>query len=324
MRKIFCFLQIIAILGGGVMADAQQAAKMFRVGMLRIATPGPLWMEAFQRGLREQGWIEGQNILIIDQWAHGKYDRLPELAAELIRQKVDVIVTAGPQATRAAKQVTNTIPIIMTADFNPIEDGFITSLARPGGNITGLTMLAGELSGKRMELLKEVVSRLSRVAVFSTPENRSHARALDELKAAAVALGVKVQPLDVRAPNEFESAFSTISKLKSQALLVQPDAMFNAQREQIINLAKKNRLPTIFYSSELVEAGGLMSYGVYLPDLYRRAATYVDKVLKGAKAAELPVEQPTKFELVVNLKTAKQIGLTIPRTVLYRADKVIK
>jgi ABC-type uncharacterized transport system substrate-binding protein len=305
-------------------AEAQQTAKMFRIGILRIATPGPLWMEAFQRGLREQGWIEGQNILIIDQWAHGKYDRLPELAAELVRQKVDVIVTAGSQATRATKQVTNTIPIIMTADFNPIEDGFITSLARPGGNVTGLTMLARELSGKRLELLKEAVSRLSRVAVFSNPKNRSHPRALDELKAAAVSLGVQVQPIDVSASNEFESAFSTMSKVKSQALLVQPDAMFNAQQEHIVTPANKNRLPTIFYSSELVQAGGLMSYGVYLPDLYRRAASYADKILKGAKPAELPVEQPTKFEFVINLKTGKQIGLTIPPNVLARADKVIK
>jgi putative ABC transport system substrate-binding protein len=185
-------------------------------------------------------------------------------------------------------------------------------------------MLAGELSGKRLELLKEVLSRLSRVAVFSNPKNRSHPRALEELKAAGVSLGVQVQPIDVSASNEFESAFSTISKVKSQALVVQPDAMFNAQREHIVTPANKNRLPTIFYSSELVQAGGLMSYGVYLPDLYRRAASYVDKILKGAKPTELPVEQPMKFEFVINLTTAKQIGLTIPPNVLARADRVIR
>ena len=280
-------------------------------------------MKAFQQGLREQGWVVGQNILIVDQWTQGKYDRLPELAAELVRRKVDVIVSLGPQATRAAKQATNAIPIVMAADFNPIEDGFIASLARPGGNITGLTMLAGELSGKRMELLKEIVPHLSRLFVLSNPENRSHARALNELKAAAVSLPVQLQPMEVSAPNEFETAFSTISKAGSQALLVQADAMFNANRERIVTFATKSRLPTIFYSSELVQAGGVMSYGVSLPDLYRRAATYVDKILKGAKPADLPVEEPTKFELVINLKAAKQIGLTIPPNVLARAEKVI-
>jgi putative ABC transport system substrate-binding protein len=269
--------------------------------------------------------VEGKNIVIERRHADGKSDHLPALAAELVSLKVDVIVTSGPTATRPAKGATSTIPIVMTFDDDPVGSGFVASLARPGGNITGLATLAPEISGKRLELLKEVVPKLSRVAVFGTSTSAMNAQELREVELAAGALGVKVQYVDVLAPKDIETAFRAAAKERSDAVLMNVSgALMSFQRKEIADLAVKSRLPVTYHRREYVEAGGLMSYGVNQDDLDRRAATYVDKILKGAKPADLPVEQPIKFEFIINLKAAKQIGLTIPPNVLVRADKVIK
>jgi putative tryptophan/tyrosine transport system substrate-binding protein len=268
--------------------------------------------------------VEGKNIVIEWRFAEGKLDRLPALAAELVRLKIDVIVTGGLGSTRPANEATNTIPIVMTQDPDPVRDGFVASLARPGGNITGLSTLSPELSGKRLELLKEIVPKLSRVAVLGTSTNASTAQALRETELAAGALAVKLQYLDVRGPRDIEAAFRAASKERADAVLVLGGPVLASQRPQIVDLVVKSRLPAMYGSGVYVEAGGLMAYGVSGTDLARRAATFVDKILKGRKPADLPVEQPIKFELIINLKAAKQIGLTIPPEVLARADKVIK
>ena len=308
-------------------AEAQQPTKVPRIGYLTGASPSAnsARIEAFRQGLRELGYVEGKNIVIEWRYAEGKLDRLPALAAELVRLKVDVIVTGGPTATRAAKEATVTIPIVMALDGDPVGNGFVASLARPGGNITGLSTLAPELSGKRLELLKEIVPKLSRVAVLGTSTSPGNAQALKEVELAAGAFGVKLQYLDVLGPKDIETAFRAASKGRADAVLVLVRApSLDSHRTQIAELAVKSRLPAIYYRAEFVEAGGLMTYGVSITDLDRRAATYVDKILKGAKPADLPVEQPTKFEFIINLKAAKQIGLTIPPNVLVRADRVIK
>jgi ABC-type uncharacterized transport system substrate-binding protein len=284
----------------------------------------PARTEAFRQGLRELGYVEGKNIVIEYRSAEGKPDRLPAVAAELARLKVDVIVTTGPSVTRAAKEATSTIPIVMTNDNDPVGNRFVASLARPGGNITGLATLSPELSGKRLELLKETVPRLSRVAVLGTSTVPGYAQALRETELAARAFKVKLQNLDVLDPKDIETAFRAASKEHADAVLVLTGLIFNNQRTQVVDLAVKNRLPAIYINTVFVEDGGLMSYGVSQNDLARRAAKYVDKILKGAKPADLPVEQPTKFEFIINLKAAKQIGLTIPPNVLVRADKVIR
>jgi putative tryptophan/tyrosine transport system substrate-binding protein len=309
-----------------VSAEAQQPRKIPQIGYLITSSPSAIAprMEAFQQGLRELGYVEGKNIVIERRHAEGKLDRLPELAAELVRLNVDVIVTSGPTATRPAKGATSTIPIVMTFDDDPVGSGFVASLARPGGNITGLSTLAPEISGKQLELLKEIVPRLSRVAVFGTSTRQGTAQALKELELAAGALAVKLQYLDIEDPKDTETAFRTASKGRADALLVLQSPVFNSQRAQIADLAQKSRLPAAYPRREFVEDGGLMSYGASISDLDRRAATYVDKILKGAKPADLPVEQPIKFEFIINLKAAKQIGLTIPQWVLTRADRVIK
>jgi putative ABC transport system substrate-binding protein len=281
-------------------------------------------VEGFRQGLRDLGYIEGKSILIEYRWAEGKPDRVSELAAELVRLKVDVIVAVGSPAALPAKQATRTIPIVFPLHSDPVGTGLVASLARPGGNITGLTSLGLEISGRRLELVKEAVPRLSHVAVISNANNPDHGSVLNGVKATAVSLGLQLQPLELKGPEEFESAFSTVNKMRAQALLLLPDETFNTRRGQVSALAIKGRLPTIFYNSDWTKDGGLMSYGVDVPDMFRRAATYVDKILKGAKPADLPVEQPIKFEFVINLKTAKQIGLTIPPNVLARADRVIK
>jgi putative tryptophan/tyrosine transport system substrate-binding protein len=274
--------------------------------------------------LRELGYVEGKNIVIEYRSAEGKPDRLPAVAAELARLKVDVIVTTGPSVTRAAKEATSTIPIVMTNDNDPVGNRFVASLARPGGNITGLATLSPELSGKRLELLKETVPRLSRVAVLGTSTVPGYAQALRETELAARAFKVKLQNLDVLDPKDIETAFRAASKEHADAVLVLTGLIFNNQRTQVVDLAVKNRLPAIYINTVFVEDGGLMSYGVSQNDLARRAAKYVDKILKGAKPADLPVEQPKNFEFIINLKAAKQIALTIPPNVLARADKVIK
>jgi putative tryptophan/tyrosine transport system substrate-binding protein len=323
------FLALSAVLYAPcVSALAQQpAGKVPRIGWL---TGGSLSAqaarhEAFRQGLRELGYVEGKNIVIEWRGADGNRDRQRALASELVRLKVDVVVTAGAGGTRAAKEATATIPIVMTQDDDPVGSGHVASLARPGGNITGLASLSPELSGKRLELLKEIVPKLARVAVFGTSTSTDYAQTLKEIKLAAGALGVKLQYLDIRSPKDFETAFRAAGKERADAALMQVSGpLINSQRKEIAELAVKNRLPVTYHRQEYVEVGGLMSYGVNFPDLDRRAATYVDKILKGRKPADLPVEQPTKFEFIINLKAAKQIGLTIPPNVLARADKVIR
>jgi putative ABC transport system substrate-binding protein len=269
--------------------------------------------------------VEGKNIIIEYRSAEGKTDRVPGLAAELVRLKVDIIVTNGPAVTRPVKEATTTIPIVMAQDPDPVGNGFVASLARPGGNITGLSTLHPEISGKQLELLKEIVPRLARVAVFGTSTRPGHAQVLKEIELAAGAFGVKLQYLDVLYPKDIETALQAASKGRADAVLIMvAGGVASAHRTQIVDLAVKSRLPAIYDRREFVDDGGLMSYGTNFADLSRRAATYVDKILKGAKPADLPVEQPTKFELVINLKAAKQIGLTIPPNVLVRADKIIR
>jgi putative ABC transport system substrate-binding protein len=287
-------------------------------------SPASARIEAFRQGLRELGYVEGKNIVIEYRYAEGKPDRLPALAAELVRFKIDIIVTGGSSPTRAAKEATVTIPIVMSQDIDPVGSGFVASLARPGGNITGLSNFAPELSGKRLELLKETVPKLSRVAVLGASTLPANAQALREVELAAGAFKVQLQYLDVIDPKDIEAGFRAASRGRAEAVLALPSAVLISHRTQIADFAAKNRFPAIYYATEFVEDGGLMSYAPNFPDLSRRAATYVDKILKGANPADLPVEQPKKFEFVINLKAAKQIGLTIPPNVLARADKVIK
>jgi ABC-type uncharacterized transport system substrate-binding protein len=319
-------LVVVVLLAVAAIAEAQQSAKVPRIGYLTGATPAgqSARIESFRQGLRELGYVEGKNIVIEYRYAELKPDRLPVHAAELVRLKVDVIVTGGGGNTRAAKEATNTIPIVMTQDSDPVANGFVASLARPGGNITGLSNFAPEISGKQLELLKDVVPKLSRVAVFGTSTGTTTALSLKEVKPAAGAFGVKLQILDISGPKDIETAFRAAGEGRAGAILVLPGSIFNSNRTQIAKLAVKSRLPAIYSHSEYVVDGGLMTYSASQRDLDRRAATYVDKILKGAKPADLPVEQPTKFEFVINLKAAKQIGLTIPPNVLARADRVIR
>jgi putative tryptophan/tyrosine transport system substrate-binding protein len=319
-------LVVVVLVAVAVIAEAQQPGKVPRIGFLVANFPStnPGRVEAFRQGLRDLGYVEGESLVIEWRYAEGKPDRLPPLAAELVRLKVDVIVTAGPAATRPAKEATVTIPIVMGFDNDPVGNGFVASLARPGGNITGVSTLAPEISGKQLELLKEIVLRLSRVAVLGNSNEPGNAQALREVEVAAGAFGVQLQHLDVRDPKDIETAFRAVNKGRADAILMLNSPVLNPHRTQVVNLAVKSRLPVIYGQSEFVEAGGLMTYGVSFTDLFRRAAVYVDKILKGAKPADLPVEQPTKFEFIINLKAAKQIGLTIPPNVLVRADKVIR
>jgi putative ABC transport system substrate-binding protein len=307
-------------------ALAQQPKKIPRIGFLNALFPttNPARIEAFRQGLRDVGYVEGKNIIIDYRYAERKVDRLPALAAELVHLKVDVIVTSASQETRAAKEATNTIPIVMINEGDPVATGFVASLARPGGNITGLSTLSPELSGKRLELLKEILPKLSRVAVLGSSTSPDNTDTLRELETAAQELKIKLQYLDVLNPNDIETAFRAAGKEGADAVIVLSNSMLTSQRRQIIDLAVKSRLPASYARPEFVESGGLMTYGVSLIDNSRRAASYVDKILNGANPADLPVEQPTKFELVINLKTAKQIGLIIPPNVLARADRVIR
>jgi len=320
-------LVIVALLGCAVVTEAQQPAKVPRIGYLAGVSPSVNSdrIEAFRQGLRDLGYVEGKNIVIEWRSWEGKQDRLPSLAAELAHLKVDAIVAVGSSDIRSAKEATATIPIVMIVGGDAVGNGFVASLARPGGNITGLATLSPELSGKRLELLKEIVSNFSRVAVVGTSTQPGNAQMLSEVELAAGALGVKLQYLDVVSPKDVETAFRAAGKGRADAVLFQvPGPFATSQRPQIAELAVKSRLTVIYDRAEYVEAGGLMSYGVSYTDLDRRAATYVDKILKGAKPADLPVEQPKKFEFIINLKAAKQIGLTIPPNVLVRADKVIR
>ncbi|HEU4345323.1 MAG TPA: ABC transporter substrate-binding protein, partial [Candidatus Binatia bacterium] len=308
-------------------AEAQQPKKVPRIGYLSAFEPAleSVRSEPIRLALRERGYIEGQNIAIEYRYAEGKQNRLPQLAAELVRLKVDIIVIpAGNAPTRAAMNTTKTIPIVMMGlAADPVELGLVESLARPGGNVTGLTTLSRELGGKRLELLKEAVPKVARVAVLYNPAAPS-ALELKEVQSAARALGLTIQPWEVRDADGFEKVFAALSKERPDGLYVTTGSLITSNGKRIVGFALKSRLPSVYGRRESVDAGGLMSYGADLADSYRRAATYVDKILKGAKPADLPVEQPTKFELVINLKTAKQIGLTIPPEVLARANKMIK
>jgi len=326
MKKKITVLALCAMLFALCASASAQQPKVPQIGLLFSSSPSAQLarIEAFRQGLREIGYVEGKNIVIELRSAEGKPDRLPALAAELVRLKVDVIVSAAPTVTRAIKEATVTIPIVMAQDRDPVGNGFVANLARPGGNITGLSSLAPEISGKQLELLKEIVPRLSRVAVLGTSTSPGTAQVLKELELAGGAFKVQLQYLDVLSSKDIETAFRAASKARAEAVLVLGGPVLNSQRTQVVDLAVKNRFPGIYIAIEFVDAGGLMSYGTSVTDLFRRAAVYVDKILKGAKPADLPVEQPTKFELVINLTAAKQIGLTIPPNVLARADKVIR
>ncbi len=298
-------------------ARAQHPAKVPRIGVLTTSASG---YEPFRQGLRELGYLEGKNVAIEYRFAEGKLDRLPALAAELVRLKVDIVVAVGAPAVRAARKATETIPIVMAA-ADPVGQGFVASLARPGGNVTGLSSLTAGLVGKRFELLKEIIPKLSRVAVLWHPDPT---RNWKEIQLAAREQGLQLQSLEVRGREDLDGAFRAASRERAQALLALRSPTVVAERKRIAELAIQNRLPAIYDDRAHVEAHGLMSYGTNQADLHRRAATYVDKILKGAKPADLPVEQPTKFELVINMKTAKALGLTIPQTLLIRADQVIE
>ena len=306
-------------------ADAQQAGKVPRIGFLFYGSPGPSpELDAFRQGLRELGYVEGQSITIEYRFASGRVERLPELAAELVRLKLDVIVTPATPASQAAKQATSTIPIVFAAVADAVGAGLVANFARPGGNITGFTSISAELGGKRLELLKELAPKASRVAVLYNPADRSNVLVLKELQESAPALGLTLQPLEVRGAGEFEGAFAAMTRQRAHALFGAAGILTFEHRKAVVDLAAKSRIPAMWGHRQFVEAGGLMSYAVNFYDQIRRTATYVDKILKGRKPTDLPVEQPTKFELIINLKAAKQIGLTIPQSVLYRADKVIK
>ena len=327
--KILLLALAALVLPNTQLAEAQQPKKVPRIGYLSSTDPASdsTRSEAIRLALRELGYIEGQNIAIEYRYAEGKRDRLPELAAELVRLKVDIIVVAGGDRTiRAAKNATKTIPIVMVGSgVDPVEAGLVDSLARPGGNVTGLTNLAGELGGKRLELLKEAVPKLARVAVLYDPANPASVLEVKEvLPVAARALRLTLQPWEVRAADGFEKVFAALNKQRPDGLYVLGGPLMNANQKRIVGFALKSRLPSMYYNREAVDAGGLMYYGADEADSYRRVAYYVDRILKGAKPADLPVEQPTKFELVINLKTAKQIGLTIPPEVLARANRLIK
>jgi ABC-type uncharacterized transport system substrate-binding protein len=306
--------------------QAQQQPKIPRIGFLFVSSlsSNSARIDAFKQGLRDRGYSEGKNIVIEWRSAEGRPEHVPALAAELARLKIDLIVTAGPAATRPAKEATVTMPIVMAQDTDPVGNGFVASLARPGGNITGLSTLSPELSGKQLELLKEIVPKLSRMAVLGISTRPGNAQALKEVELAAAAFKTQLQYFDILELKDIEPAFRAVSREHANAVLLLGNPIATSHRKKIIQLATKDRLPAMYDRPEFVKDGGLMTYAVSQDDLYRRAATYVDKILKGAKPAGLPVEQPTKFEFIINLKAAKQIGLTIPPNVLARADKVIR
>ena len=328
MKNMFPIFVITAAVVVGAMAQAQQPAKIPRIGFLTpfsVSDPqNALRLDAFRQGLRDLGYVEGKNITVEYRFTEGRQDRLPDLVAELVRLKVEAIITSSTPGVLAAKNASSTIPIVIVAIADPVGNGIVTSLARPGGNVTGLTILAPELSGKRLELLKEVVPKISRVAVLGHVANPSHENSFKEMEVAAQSLGLQLQLVNVGGPNDFENALATMKIKRAQALILLVDALFTGNAKKIADLAAKNGLPTMYPWSEFVESDGLMAYGPNFAGQYHRAAYYVDKILRGTKPADLPVEQPKKFEFIINLKAAKQIGLTIPPNVLARADKVIK
>jgi ABC-type uncharacterized transport system substrate-binding protein len=305
---------------------AQQPGKIKVVGYLAAAPPPAVSsrFNGFRQQLHALGYVEGKHIVIEARYAQGKLEHLPALAGELVSLSVDVILSSGPAVTRPAKEATKTIPIVMAQDDDPVGNGFVASLARPGGNITGLSSLAPEISGKRLELLKEIIPQLTRVAALGTSATPGTAQGLRETELAAGASKIQIQYQDIKRLDDIEPAFRAASQWRAEAVLILGGPVLNSDRARVVNLAVKNRLPATYNVPDFVEAGGLMNYGVSFVDLYRRAAVYVDKILKGAKPSDLPVEQPKKFEFIINLKAAKQIGLTIPPNVLVRADRVIR
>jgi putative ABC transport system substrate-binding protein len=320
-------LGLLAFAAAPLAADAQQAGKVYHVGYLSTPTRESVknGVEAFLRKLRELGWIEGQNLIIEYRWAEGKVERLPDLAVELVRRKVDVIVAPAGSAALAAKNATTTIPIVMIFPSDPVETGLVASLSRPGGNITGTTFTPGpEIFGKQLQILKETIPRASRVAILWNPLDPSFALQMKEVETAARSLGVRLQHVEARGPEEFDRAFAAMAQERADALLVNGTSTFLVHRTKLAELAVKGRLPTMFSYRESVEAGGLMAYAVNMSDFVGHAAGYVDKILKGAKPADLPIEQPTKLELIINLRTAKALGLTIPQSVLAQAHEVIQ
>jgi ABC-type uncharacterized transport system substrate-binding protein len=321
------FLTLLFVLALSIPAEAQQTKKIPRIGFLAAGSPSTRQysVDAFGQGLHDLGYMEGKNIVIEYRWAEERYDRFADLAAELVRLKVEVIIAPQTVAALAAKNATRTIPIITVTAADPVGSGLVASLARPGGNVTGLSQFAStEITGKQLELLKEALPKLTRIAVLANPANRPVASLLKEAEVAARSLRVEIRVVEVRSPTKLEDAFLAIKKERVGAFLVVNDPIFIDNRSQVVAFAARSRLPAMYASTTYVGDGGLMSYGADIADLFRRAATYVDKILKGARPGELPVEQPMKFEFVINLKTAKQIGLTIPPNVLARADKVIK
>jgi putative ABC transport system substrate-binding protein len=322
-RIVFCLPLALFLL---TVAEAQQTKKVSRIGFLAAGSPFSISArtEAFRQGLRELGYVEGNNIVIEWRFAEGKVEQVPHNAAELVGLKVDAIVTAGPVDTRAAKDATVTIPIVMAFDSDPVGNGFVASLARPGGNVTGLSALSPEISGKQLELLKEIVPKLSRAAVLANSAEPDNVQSIRETALAAEALRVELQYLEVRDPRDIELALRAAGKAHAGAILALTSPILNVYGKELAELAIRSRLPAAYGRPEFVEYGGLMTYGPSMTDLHHRAATFVDKILKGAKPADLPVEQAMKFEFIINLKTAKQIGLTIPQSLLFRADRVIK
>ncbi len=326
-RRTFIGGVASALLAAPLAAHAQQAGKVSRIGYLGTSTAAleRHLIEAFRRELRDLGYVEGQNIVIVYRWAEGQDDRLPGLAADLVNQKPDVIVTSGTPGTLAAKQATTTIPIVMTSSSDPVQVGLVASLARPGGNVTGLSIVAPELEGKRLQIIQQLIPRLTRLGVLWNPGNPATKQVFEETKVIAERLRVTLEPVvEVRRVDEFESAFARIARARPQALDVLVDRLLLAHRTRIIDFVAEQGLPAMYPYREYVDAGGLLSYAPSNIALFRGAATYVDKLLKGAKPADLPVEQPTKFDLVINLKTAKALGLTIPQSLLLRADEVIQ
>ncbi len=323
-RVILGFVTTVMVIAP--FAHAQQPGKIPRIGYLNAssASSAASRVEAFRRGMRELGYVEGKNIVIEYRFAEGKLERLRPLTTELVQLNVELIVSGGPTVTRPLKEATSTIPIVMGFDDDPVGAGFVASLARPGGNITGLSTLAPEISGKQLEILKEIVPKLSRVAVFGNSTRSGTSLSLKEMELAAAAFKIQIQNLDIQNPKDIDTAFGAASKGHAEAIVVLGSPVVNLRRTQIAELAVKHRMPGVYAQPEFLQAGGLIYYGASFTDIFQRAATYVDKILKGAKPAELPVEQPKKFEFMINLKAAKQIGLTIPPNVLARADRVIK
>ena len=317
----------IGLLAAPLAARAQPVGKVVRIGLLDYAASDPAsaarW-KAFHEQLRGLGYVEGQNVVFEPRWGDGQVGRLPSLAAQLVDAKVDILVTAGSEAALAAKKATNSIPIVTATGGDPVESGLVTGLAQPGGNVTGVISLIAQLAGKRLELLKQLIPRASRIAILRDPDNHSSALSLRGAESAAKPLGVVVQGVGVRGPRDFDAAFLAMKRARTDAVILAENTRFIADRRRIADLAVMHRLPMMVAAKEYAEAGGLISYGTDYLDLFRRAATYVDKILKGAKPGDLPIEQPTKFELVINLKTAKALGLTIPQSLILRADQVIE